>query len=352
MNNPYTSEFGNKVKLLLKLLAAAAVGMGVVGCASTGSLSGGYMQLGARAAPPAGYIDFCARKPQECGLRVAASLSAPPDEAQTRLEKTLYRKYLWAVAFARDGQTPRAAPAVMTAAAPPADSRSLSLAYQDDPSQGDGAETAAGSLMDEQQAEGSAQQPRLVLASMSSHPQPESMGGQPELQPALLQWAGKPSQDEALPQDQAPVASLQPAPDALGPQATAVSSPAAQADAQADDGVEVQEERSNAVVVPLTDETMGQLNLVNHLVNQLITFAPDNVVYGKDDYWAEPLEEQAGPKRGDCEDYVLEKRRALLVRGIPAAALSIAVVRTRRGEGHAVLLVVTDRGELVLDSLS
>jgi predicted transglutaminase-like cysteine proteinase len=55
---------------------------------------------------------------------------------------------------------------------------------------------------------------------------------------------------------------------------------------------------------------------------------------------------------GDCKDYVLEKRRALVADGVPAADLSIAIVMTPWGETHAVLLVRTDRGELVLDSLS
>ncbi|MFN7389144.1 transglutaminase-like cysteine peptidase [Brevundimonas sp.] len=38
--------------------------------------------------------------------------------------------------------------------------------------------------------------------------------------------------------------------------------------------------------------------------------------------------------------------------GVPAEALSIAIVETRWGETHAVLLLASDRGEFVLDSLS
>jgi predicted transglutaminase-like cysteine proteinase len=37
---------------------------------------------------------------------------------------------------------------------------------------------------------------------------------------------------------------------------------------------------------------------------------------------------------------------------VPAEALSIAIVETRWGETHAVLLLASDRGEFVLDSLS
>lgn len=53
---------------------------------------------------------------------------------------------------------------------------------------------------------------------------------------------------------------------------------------------------------------------------------------------------------GDCEDYVLEKRRALMER-IHEANLLITFVRKPNGEGHAVLTVRTDHGDLILDNL-
>ena len=53
---------------------------------------------------------------------------------------------------------------------------------------------------------------------------------------------------------------------------------------------------------------------------------------------------------GDCEDYVLLKRKMLIDAGWPREALLITVVRDRKGEGHAVLTVKTDKGELVLDN--
>ncbi len=52
------------------------------------------------------------------------------------------------------------------------------------------------------------------------------------------------------------------------------------------------------------------------------------------------------------EDYVLAKRRALIQAGISPSALRIAYVKTRGGEGHAILVVKTDRGEFVLDNLN
>src|SRR6476646_4953936 len=53
---------------------------------------------------------------------------------------------------------------------------------------------------------------------------------------------------------------------------------------------------------------------------------------------------------GDCEDYVLLKRRMLMQAGWPREALLITVVRDKKGDGHAVLTVKTDRGEFILDN--
>lgn len=57
-------------------------------------------------------------------------------------------------------------------------------------------------------------------------------------------------------------------------------------------------------------------------------------------------------RRLDCVGYVLAKRDALIRAGLPAEALSPAVVRTRGGVSHAVLIVTTTDGDLVLDNLS
>jgi predicted transglutaminase-like cysteine proteinase len=100
--------------------------------------------------------------------------------------------------------------------------------------------------------------------------------------------------------------------------------------------------------VRLTDEVRE----VNARVNRAIASRSDIETYGVVEYWATPLSSGLANPRGDCEDYVLEKRRALLAEGVPARALSIAVVMTPKNILHVVLLVSTDRGELVLDSLT
>lgn len=88
---------------------------------------------------------------------------------------------------------------------------------------------------------------------------------------------------------------------------------------------------------------------LNRAVNSRIKHASDERSYGVSDYWTVPT--GAFP-RGDCEDYVLAKRTALIEIGVPAEQLSIALVDTRWGESHAVLLLSTHKGEYVLDNLT
>lgn len=52
---------------------------------------------------------------------------------------------------------------------------------------------------------------------------------------------------------------------------------------------------------------------------------------------------------GDCDDYVMTKRRRLIRAGIPATAMRVQVGR-RGNEGHVVLIIRTDKGEIVLDN--
>jgi predicted transglutaminase-like cysteine proteinase len=91
------------------------------------------------------------------------------------------------------------------------------------------------------------------------------------------------------------------------------------------------------------------LKAINSSVNRSIRYESDIKQFGIEDYWTLPLA-SGGRGAGDCKDYVLEKRRALIDAGVPLSDLSIAIVRTQLGEDHAVLLVATDEGELVLDS--
>ncbi len=93
------------------------------------------------------------------------------------------------------------------------------------------------------------------------------------------------------------------------------------------------------------------LNTVNREVNRDVHKESDFNLYGLLEYWSLPRVID-GKMYGDCEDYALEKRRRLIAAGVPAQALSMAVVVTRRGEGHAVLVVSLEDGDVVLDNLS
>lgn len=95
----------------------------------------------------------------------------------------------------------------------------------------------------------------------------------------------------------------------------------------------------------LTSSVFALLARINSEVNAAIEPESDQDQYGVEEHWTYPVS-----GRGDCEDYVLEKRRRLIARGLPASALLITVVRDRAGAGHAVLTVVTDRGDYVLDN--
>lgn len=84
---------------------------------------------------------------------------------------------------------------------------------------------------------------------------------------------------------------------------------------------------------------------INATVNRRILPMTDQDVFGRDEVWAYPTDV------GDCEDFVLEKRRELMKRGFSAANLLITVVRKPDGEGHAVLTVRTVDGDFILDNL-
>jgi predicted transglutaminase-like cysteine proteinase len=98
--------------------------------------------------------------------------------------------------------------------------------------------------------------------------------------------------------------------------------------------------------VQLTDVIWKQILGINEAVNDAVQAMSDYDVYGKDEVWAYPK------GIGDCEDYALEKRRALLQRGVSLSNLLLTVVRKSDGEGHAVLTVRTDRGDFILDNLN
>lgn len=98
--------------------------------------------------------------------------------------------------------------------------------------------------------------------------------------------------------------------------------------------------------IRFTSALWGQLEKVNLVVNTTIKPEDDKEHYGVTEYWTIPVDGQ-----GDCEDYVLAKRKMLVMLGVPEPALRITVVLDHDSVRHAVLTVVTDQGDYVLDSL-
>jgi predicted transglutaminase-like cysteine proteinase len=94
----------------------------------------------------------------------------------------------------------------------------------------------------------------------------------------------------------------------------------------------------------LTPGRRTELESINTAVNHEIEPVTDIELYGVADYWTIPV------RQGDCEDYVLLKRKRLMALGWPASALLITVVRDERGAGHAVLTARTQQGDFILDN--
>jgi predicted transglutaminase-like cysteine proteinase len=98
--------------------------------------------------------------------------------------------------------------------------------------------------------------------------------------------------------------------------------------------------------VDLTRAKKRELLEVNRHVNTQINPRNDAATAIGGDEWT------LAPQAGDCEDYAITKRHALIARGWPAAALRLAVAQTSWGEGHLVLIVRTSKGDMVLDNMT
>lgn len=97
--------------------------------------------------------------------------------------------------------------------------------------------------------------------------------------------------------------------------------------------------------VELTRKLWAAVVDINNAVNTMIAPRTDQEMWGKEEVWSYP------DREGDCEDYVLEKRKELMALGVPAGNLLITVVRQPNGDGHAVLTMRTSLGDFVLDNL-
>jgi predicted transglutaminase-like cysteine proteinase len=180
---------------------------------------------------------------------------------------------------------------------------------------------------------------RTALYAQLSSPAPAAIGG-----PALGAVVKASWQAPSAP---APAEALLPVADPLvaTPQRALIATSAIFIDPAAEP-----QPASETGLPSMTPELWAKLNSINARVNGSIVQRSDEANYGLVDYWTTPIED--GQHFGDCEDFALEKQRALIAAGLPRQAVNIALVTTPWGESHAVLLVSTRSGDYALDSLN
>ncbi|NBB66094.1 hypothetical protein GVN18_43290 [Pseudomonas sp. ODNR1LW] len=285
------------------LLTAFASGAAAAGTRPQGSP---HMPIGAPAAAPSGFLDFCERSSRDC--------MSPGERVNLTEIRARANSLYWAGVFGRSQQGVAARPA-STRAAAPSNGFDWSRVFPQ--------RAAAPVAVPDPRREGAAVAMEDVAApavEARALRTPAAPTGRLE----VAEGAGAPSAQDFGRDVSARVRDLdrnwsRPAPIKAPP------------------------------IITLSDMDWKAISDINRQVNRQIRSGSDERVYGVGDYWAVPTGDRA---RGDCEDFVLAKRRALMHAGYPVEALSIAVVETRWGEVHAVLLVATDRGDFVLDNLT
>jgi predicted transglutaminase-like cysteine proteinase len=97
--------------------------------------------------------------------------------------------------------------------------------------------------------------------------------------------------------------------------------------------------------ISLNSQVWAALTQVNERVNSSILAVTDQDHWGVLDRWDYPDD-----GLGDCEDIQLLKRKLLVEAGLPHRALRMTAVIDEQGQGHAVLIVLTDSGDFILDN--
>jgi predicted transglutaminase-like cysteine proteinase len=82
-----------------------------------------------------------------------------------------------------------------------------------------------------------------------------------------------------------------------------------------------------------------KLAMVNDFFNSRIHWVTDSEAWGKDDYWATPLETM-GTGMGDCEDFAIAKYVTLVLAGVDVSKLRITYVKAQIGGNNAAHMVL------------
>lgn len=121
----------------------------------------------------------------------------------------------------------------------------------------------------------------------------------------------------------------------------------------------VVKDMDDALAVFEKETEQNKLRDVNDYLNHKLRFEDDVRVWGRDDYWATPIEALL-KGRADCEDYSIAKYFMLKFAGVPVSKLRITYVKALIGgadsgitQAHMVLTYypTPDAEPLVLDNL-
>ena len=104
-------------------------------------------------------------------------------------------------------------------------------------------------------------------------------------------------------------------------------------------------DRNEPAQITLTPAVWTSIVTINRRINKSVEPMTDMEHLHVADRW-----DLAEDGFGDCEDYQLLKRRLLALSGLPRRAMRMTVVIDEKGEGHAVLTLITDHGDLILDN--
>lgn len=106
-----------------------------------------------------------------------------------------------------------------------------------------------------------------------------------------------------------------------------------------------------AILAKLKDQRKSlQIAQVNAMVNKLLRYREDSVLWNTGEYWASPVESLTR-RAGDCEDYAILKYALLRDLGVKDKDMRLVALRdTAARQHHAVLSVRTSGSWMILDN--
>lgn len=104
--------------------------------------------------------------------------------------------------------------------------------------------------------------------------------------------------------------------------------------------------QTSARPVQVSGDQLDVAVRINRQINRQVTAISDQAQYGRTEHWALPT-----ARGGDCEDFALIKKKRLIEAGLDPQMLLVATVLDRNRNAHAVLVVRSVQGDVVLDNL-